>query len=390
MTAAGAPSRTLLDDPRATALTSLVVLLTLFATTGLDGPTPWPAVHAASATGFCVWVLARRRRRPRMARALAVASLGGALIAPDAGLLLVIGTTVLTRSVARWWLATLLGVLVLGSAVGLTATGVRSADLRISSIPLVLALSALLAVLDRLATAPSPADATTLRRGVERDRARLGDELRSQIGRTLCAARQDVRAAVDTASTSGRPVGDQVAEQLRSLQSVIDHGIDQLGRLSVEPVAATLPSELHAAREVCERLGVTTVISADPIADHAVADACALVVREAVTNMLRHATPTRCVVAIRCSAHEVVLSVTNDGAAGVATGSGPTGAGSGQRRWQRTVSQLGARISAGALEGGRYHVLVRFPARPSPPAGAGSRRRADLIGRKGARWGFGS
>ncbi|MGL5910530.1 MAG: hypothetical protein ACRCZP_11055, partial [Phycicoccus sp.] len=285
MTAPGAGSGALLDGPRAPGVTGVVVVLALFAATGLDGPAPWQVLHGACTVGFCLWMLAHRRRRPWMAQAFAVAALGGALVAPGTGvgLLLVVGTTVLVRSVRRCWLATAIGVLVLGSVVGLTVSGVRPAAEASRSIWLMVALTVLLVVLDRITAATALADAATLHHGVDRDRARLGDELRTQIGRTLCAARQDIRAAIDTASAGERPTGGEVIEQLASLQSLVDDGIDQLGRLSTEPVAATLPDELHSAREVCERLGIVAVISADPVAERAVADAAALVLREAVT-----------------------------------------------------------------------------------------------------------
>ncbi|MGL5929617.1 MAG: sensor histidine kinase [Dermatophilaceae bacterium] len=385
MTAPGTRPRALLDDPRAAGLVNVVVALGLFAATGLDDPPPWQVVHGAATIGFCVWTFAPRRRRPRVAQALALASLGGALVAPGGGLLLVVGATVLVRSVRRWWLATTAVILALGAAAGL-ADGHWASP---STWP-VAALTVLLTILDRVATATALPAATVFRGDVDQDRQRLGGELRAQIGRTLCAARQDVEAAIDAASASTLAPDDHVVEQLASLRSLIDHGIDQLGRLSTEPVAATLPHELRAAQEVCERLGILAVVSADPVADRAVSEACALVLREAVTNMLRHAAPTRCVIAVRCSAHEIVLSVTNDGASRPAPGSAQVGAGSGQRRWRQTAGHLGARVSTGVLDGGRYHVVVRFPTRSSRPAGSGSGHVAQLIGWRGARWGFGS
>ncbi|MGL5866301.1 MAG: hypothetical protein ACRCYX_10610 [Dermatophilaceae bacterium] len=363
MTASGPGSRALLDHPRALRLTSVLVLLALVAlvaTSGGNGSTPWQVGHAAATVACGIWVLAHHRRRHRMTHTLAIAALG---------------------------------VLALGSTAHPTDIGARSTSAAaLPSSALAVALTVLVVVLDRLtaATTTTSADATALARGLDRDRARLGNELRSQIGRTLSAARQDIRAAIEVAAISEQRTGGQVLEHLRSLDGLVEAGIDQLEQLSVEPVAACLPSELRATREVCERLGIVAVISADPVADHAIADAAALVLREAITNMLRHAAPTRCVIAIRCSAHETVLSVTNNGAAPPPAGSVPIGAGSGQRRWQRTVIHLGARISTGTLEGGRYHVLVRFPARSSRPTGSGSGRPTGLIGWKGARWGFGS
>lgn len=363
----------------------VVVLLGALATAGFDGPPGWQVVHVGAAVGCCALLLTGRRGS-------AVGGAGATLVAlaavdptSGAGLLALAGTALTLRAVRHRGVAlgvtAVAGGLALGrsGADGSVATGATTAGLLV-------VLTAALTLLDRTVTATSRLATSdhTLDPPLVRERARLGGGLVAHVGRTLRAAREDVAAAAAVATSGREPAAPDVVDQLAALAALLEHGTRQLQRLSVEPVAERLEVELRAAREVGRRLGIDVTTSTDEVTDPAVADAAALVLREAVTNVLKHAEATRCVIVVRVTPEATVLAVTNDG---VAPDAG-SGVGSGQRRWHRALDRLGAHVLAGPIDGQRYRVLVTFPAATAGPAPAGLRA-LRRWGRRSTPWASG-
>lgn len=349
---------TLLGSPEAprVVLTAVVLLLGIpFAPTGDAG---WRSVHDIGVLAFCAWIWAPRRWRRRLGLALGVSLLAGAALDPSPGIdiLTVTGVTALVRSVRPRWGLLVVGVVAVLLVARLWVATDDVTDLATSAAQTVLIVFVLV-LLDHTASVTRELVATThalVGEQVDQERARLGERLRPLIGRTLAAARQDVHEAVRVADQADHDLLDE----LRSLASLLDDGLGQLERLTLEPVSEGLQSELAAAREVCERLGIRVTVSADEVPDPAVADVVALVLREAVTNMLKHSDAGRCVIVVRVSDTETVLAVTNDGASPVSTASR---SGTGQRRWREALAALGGELTTNALDDGRYQILVRVP-----------------------------
>lgn len=190
---------------------------------------------------------------------------------------------------------------------------------------------------------------------VDGERDRLAGELTTHIGRTLAqtaaqASRARTRVAVDDPEVQGH---------LAEVESLVVRGRDQLARLSFEPVVDDLATEVRSTQTLCSRLGVAFTPSVQEI-DDAAQTVFALLLRESVTNMFKHAVPTRCTVVARQEDGVALLSITNDGVpAGPATAR--DGSGSGQARWRSQLDPLGGTLEAGPLPGGRYRVLARIP-----------------------------
>lgn len=358
---------TLLGGPTAPRVVLTAVVLLLFVPFAPTGTVLWRVAHVVGALAFCGWIWLPERHRRRAGLVLGLVTLGGAALDPAPGIdiLAIAGTTALLRSARRPW------ALAAAAAVGTTVVARPWVEVDDIAALAVSGLQSMLVVfvivlLDRTSSATRELVATThtlAAEHVDRDRARIGDRLRSLIGRTLLTARADIRDAAAVAD----PGDADVTEQLRALDALVDDGLAQLTRLTLEPVAESLETEIEAAREVCERLGIAITVSVDEVDDPVVADTAALVLREAVTNMLKHAEATRCVVVVRVTAHESVLAVTNDGVSPVsAAGPGP---GTGQERWRRSLEAVGAELTTTALDDGRYQVVVRFP--QSPPGASG-------------------
>ncbi|MGP4105229.1 sensor histidine kinase, partial [Nonomuraea sp. KM90] len=95
------------------------------------------------------------------------------------------------------------------------------------------------------------------------------------------------------------------------------------------------------------------------------------VVRESLTNVLRHAGPTRALVRAVADPREFVLEVSDQGAARThpePAGTGPTGPGwagvvegRGLAGMRARVTEAGGHFAAGPREGGGFRVVARFP-----------------------------
>jgi two-component system sensor histidine kinase DesK len=90
----------------------------------------------------------------------------------------------------------------------------------------------------------------------------------------------------------------------------------------------------------------------------------ATVLREATTNILRHATAKRCVIRLSTTGKVIRLQVTNDGVRPAepaeATSSGGTGIGNLRAR----VRDLGGHLTAGTDGDGRFELAVEIPVTP--------------------------
>ena len=83
------------------------------------------------------------------------------------------------------------------------------------------------------------------------------------------------------------------------MQSSITAGQAQLRALTSGPVIIGLSSELDTARRLFDRLGIRCSVETVTVEDRAVDQALAAVVREAVTNSLKHSRPHECRIPVR-------------------------------------------------------------------------------------------
>jgi two-component system sensor histidine kinase DesK len=171
---------------------------------------------------------------------------------------------------------------------------------------------------------------------IGRDDARAGEEI-ADLARICATARADVRL---------------VAGEARDLP---------------------LDAELAAARDVLASAGIDVRmrVSADPSPEAAAV--LVPVIREAVTNILKHSTASYCVLELAADARLLRLSVSNDGS----TGTGSTGTGSGplatDGRTGNGLRNLAARLEAGGghqtatREDGTFSLAVELPLEESQP-----------------------
>ncbi|AQZ65079.1 two-component system sensor kinase [[Actinomadura] parvosata subsp. kistnae] len=192
-----------------------------------------------------------------------------------------------------------------------------------------------------------------------RERARIAGEVHDAAGHGLAAiamqaglalvtldddpeqARASLRAIKETSTTALahlRAALDGIDPPAGDLAALID-GVRAAGLpVDVEPPALTVPPHLHG-----------------PVYR---------VVRESLTNVLRHAGPTRALVRVTEAPGELVLEVADRGI-------GPTGEdadageGRGVAGMRARVTEAGGRFTAGPREGGGFRVEARFPQVPA-------------------------
>jgi signal transduction histidine kinase len=149
------------------------------------------------------------------------------------------------------------------------------------------------------------------------------------------------RTAPDRTAPGGEAPGDTTPGEGEDLTGLIA-GVRAAGLpVDVEPVSPVVPAHLQG-----------TVYR---------------VVRESLTNVLRHAGPTRALVRVANDPCEFVLEVADRGTGwtGAADGRGLAGMRAG-------VTSVGGLFAAGPREGGGFQVVARFPQGSAFPQGAGS------------------
>jgi two-component system sensor histidine kinase DesK len=188
-----------------------------------------------------------------------------------------------------------------------------------------------------------------------RERLRLAEDLHDVLGHTL--------EVVALKSELAERLIDVDASRARAEVVEVSH----LARAAVQEVRTLVRArrptdvarEVEAARGLLSSAGVACEVRGD--FDQLPADlrdVLGRVVREAVTNLLRHADANRCSIELERSGAELALEVRNDGV----RLADPDGDGSGLRGIRRRLEEVGGTLHA-ARDGTQFHVRARVPLR---------------------------
>jgi two-component system, NarL family, sensor histidine kinase DesK len=200
---------------------------------------------------------------------------------------------------------------------------------------------------------------------VARERLRVARDTHDLLGLGLSAA------ALKT-DLIGRLIGRDDARaraEIAELRRICAAAAADIRLVTSEGQRLSLDGELALAREVLVSAGieVRAEVACSPV--QAEADAVlALVLREAVTNILRHSSARQCTIVMAAGGGVLRLSVSNDRAAGPSAGDGGTGHG---------LANLAARAEAagGCLTsgqaGGRFELIAEIPLAAGPQVSDG-------------------
>lgn len=223
---------------------------------------------------------------------------------------------------------------------------------------IVLLLSGVLAAFTRMLLVVQELASTreqVARLRVDEERSRIQRDLHDLLGRTLVTVSMRTQTALRLIDKD--PSAARV--QLEETAALVTSGQAQLRELVAGRSIVGLEQELISAQELCARLGVRLDLQVEPIDDPSTDALAARVLREAMTNMLKHSRPSVAAIAIVDEAGCTVVTVDNDGAVGL-----PPGAtqGTGLRDLQaRVEDHLGGVLVSGRLPVNKFRLQARIP-----------------------------
>ncbi|MET9628467.1 histidine kinase [Lentzea sp. NPDC006480] len=205
---------------------------------------------------------------------------------------------------------------------------------------------------------------------VSQERLRFARDLHDLLGFSLSAITLKVELA-------RKLIGERTDRALAELADIL--GIAREALTDVRAVASSyrelsLTDEIESARSVLTAAGVTTTIEADhqELSPRS-RTVLATVLREGVTNLLRHSEASRCSIRITGVSGAVSIDIVNDGA--------PVGAeadrGSGLTNLATRTTAIGGSLLAQTSADGTYRLHAEVPAEPAPEQQASDPRPAS-------------
>ncbi len=196
----------------------------------------------------------------------------------------------------------------------------------------------------------------------------------------LAALRERLRIARDThdllgfqlsaialkADLVGRAAGAEARDELAEVGRLAEEALNSVRSVTAPPAGLSFADEVRSARSMLTAAGARVDVALDAAPGPSIEGPLAIVLREAVTNVVRHSRATTCTIETRPVPGGIRLRVTNDGVThnGVPRGSPPAAPGHGlanlrararETSGELTVARSGERFTLDALlrESGR-------------------------------------
>src|SRR5947207_2673211 len=272
----------------------------------------------------------------------------------------------------KWWLRSLGTVIGTFVVVGF-AMGAPTGDVFGNAVQMIL-IGGLQAAFFRQiqdSTALRQARAELARLAVAEERLRIARDLHDVLGQQLSAMALKSELAARLVGRDPARAGAEIAE----VESVARQALDEM-RATVSGCRDTsLAGEVRTATALLTAAGVAVTISGVPVGlPPAVEEAAAWVVREATTNVVRHAKATSCGITMGREHGSVVVEVRDDGVA-AAGYHAPVLRGTGLVGLTERVHALGGSVGRGTCAGpwtrGRAGSWSRTPPRRGSPSRSG-------------------
>ncbi|MCZ2829080.1 sensor histidine kinase [Modestobacter sp. VKM Ac-2986] len=192
-----------------------------------------------------------------------------------------------------------------------------------------------------------------LQLAVAEERLRFARDLHDVMGRNLSAIAVKSQLAGELVRRS-RP---GAAEEVADVHRIAEDSLREMREVVRGYRSTDLTSELAGARSVLRAAGIRCTVQGEDDAGalpEAVQAALGWVVREAVTNVLRHSEAGDCTIELSTAGGEARLTVRNDGVAG------PTGRGSGLTGLRERLTGAGGTLET-VRDGDRFTVTATLP-----------------------------
>ncbi|MGQ4414042.1 sensor histidine kinase [Streptomyces sp. SAS_269] len=207
------------------------------------------------------------------------------------------------------------------------------------------------------------------RRAVEKERLRFSRDLHDLLGHTLSVIVVKSEAARRLAPRDM----DAALTQIGDIESVGRQALTEIREAVTGYREGSLATELARARSALSAASVEPVVrrSGTPLAPAAEA-LLGWVVREAVTNVVRHSDATRCEITIDSAAEQVRLTVTDNGTGGAAPRTAEGIGGTGLTGLTERLAAAGGSLRAGPSPRGGFTVTAELPVQPAGTAAVGA------------------
>ena len=189
---------------------------------------------------------------------------------------------------------------------------------------------------------------------VVNERLRIARDLHDLLGHSLTV----IRAKSELASRLGESDPARAAQEMAEVESVARQALVDVREAVTSYRRPTLAGERANARVALAAAGITADFTDDAVALSPDADeTLAWVLREAVTNVVRHSGAMRCHVRTAYDGDGVRLEVIDEGTGAAAA----NGSGSGLSGIRERLAAVGGTLEAGALPNGGFGVVARVP-----------------------------
>jgi len=278
-----------------------------------------------------------------LAAATAIAAVTALVVTPLAGPLLIVVTVVVSlaagglrdrRASAVLGVALAVVPLLATGSVGIAAVCLGYGLFMMFTIRSSLWLYGVIAELERARQAQSAL-------AVAEERLRFSRDVHDVMGRRLST----IAVQAELAASLARRGDARAAESMLEVRGVAHDALREARELARGYRETDLDTELEGARSLLASAGIACAVSVDDVPDPW-REPSAWVVREAVTNVLRHSTASR----VTITWDGTGLTVADDGDASEPLGDGTPG--SGLRGLAERLRPHGARLEAGPAEGG--------------------------------------
>ncbi|WP_047871233.1 sensor histidine kinase [Nocardiopsis sp. RV163] len=172
------------------------------------------------------------------------------------------------------------------------------------------------------------------------ERLRISRDLHDVFGRTLATIAVKSSLASELVQ---RGHGERAATEIAAIRELTEDAGTEVRRVVRGELRTTWEDEVSGARSLLRSAGVRCTVTGDPVPERC-AEPLAWVVREGVTNLLRHASATRVTIATANEDEEVHLTIANDGAGRARPAR--DGEGTGLRAMSERLHALGGRVTA--------------------------------------------
>jgi two-component system, NarL family, sensor histidine kinase DesK len=196
------------------------------------------------------------------------------------------------------------------------------------------------------------------------ERERIARDLHDLLGHTLSV----ITLKAELAGKLLHSDPDRAAAEIADVEQTARRALAEVREAVGGYRAQGLPAEIARARQTLAATGVE-LTAADPPIDLPPADetVLALILREAITNIVRHAKATSCNVQFATSRDHILVTISDNGRGGLLN------EGNGLRGMRERAIALGGQFSWESAAAPRHGVKlsIQLPLRPAPAAAVG-------------------